>query len=582
MSERHRVHRRSGAAGFIEAAARLGALVGVVSGTVAVTTPASTGADRVRTAWALVLTRARELRISREARWVWLAVVVFVGLSVWWLTQDDRVPDWDSGLHEFFAAMVHNELASGQLTRPFTDYTTYPPFVHLVGALAVFVAGLHPMALILASNVVFVPLLAFGCYGTARIAYGPRAGVLAAVLALGSPMVVSTMHEYYLDAPQAAMVAVSVWALLASRHFERVGVAALAGALSGLALLTKETSAVFLAGVVIVAAVRAGRERRAGVLAYAVAACVVAGPWYIYHAGDLGTTFAAIGNAYEDPVRSPPQLSLASFEWYGWDLVNQQVLAPFALAFLVGIAAALRRLVHRPLSASNVEPELLGGAFISYICMTLLLHKDPRYTLPALVFVAVLATGWIATLSLPRLRVCLSATVVALAAIYFVGLSAGIGGAIRIKLPGAQQTIISPNQLTLYQTTGWVRGGPTQDGNIQALLAGLWADGIRDVRLATNGDPVDFNEYGLRVMVMAQGMTVGADRAVPPARQAYLIDTITAPGAPAPCQRLDDGSDIYAVQGRANGLNTTTMRDPADPARRYTLLCPGRPPVSAP
>ena len=570
------------AVGFTGAADRLGALVGVVSGTVASTTPVSTGAHRVRTAWALVLTRVRALRISREAGWVWLAVVAFVGMSVLWLTQDDRVPDWDSGLHELFAAMAHNELAAGQLTRPFTDYTTYPPFVHLVGALAMFVTGLHPMALILSSNVVFVPLLAFGCYGTARIAYGPRAGVLAAVLALGSPMVSSTMHEYYLDAPQAAMVAVSVWALLASRHFERVGIAVLAGVLSGLALLTKETSAVFLAGIVIVAAVRAGRERRQGVLAYALAACVVAGPWYIYHAADLGTTFAAIGNAYNDPVRSPPRLSVASFEWYGWDLVNQQVLAPFALAFVVGVAAAFRRLVRCPRSAGNVEPELLGGAFVSYICMTLLLHKDPRYTLPALVFVAVLATGWIATLSLPRLRACLSVTVVALSVIYFVGLSAGIGGAIRIELPGAQQTIISPNQLTLYQTTGWVRGGPAQDGDVQALLAGLRADGIRDVRFGTNSGSVDFNELGLRVMIMAQGMAVGADGAFPPAREASLIDTITAPGAPAPCQRLDDGSEIYAVRGRTNGLNTTTMRDPADPARRYTLLCPGRPTVRIP
>ena len=522
------------------------------------------------------------MRISREARWVWLAVVAFIGMSTWWLTQDDRVPDWDSGLHEFFAAVIHNELAAGQLTRPFTDYTTYPPLVHLVGALAVLVTGLHPMALVLASNVVFVPLLAFGCYGTARIAYGPRAGVLAAVLALGTPMVVSTMHEYFLDAPQAAMIAVSVWALLASRHFERVGIAALAGALSGLALMTKETSVVFLAGIVIVAALRAGRERRHGVLAYALAACVVAGPWYVYHASALGTTFGAIGNAYEDPARSPPQLSLASLSWYGWDLVNQQILAPFALAFLVGVAAALRRLVRRPLSASNVEPELLGGAIVSYVCMTLLLHKDPRYTLPALVFVAVLATGWIATLSRRRLRACLSAAVIAISAVYFVGISAGIGGAIRIALPGAQQSIVLANQLTLYETAGWVRGGPARDGDIQALLAGLRADGIRDVRFTTDGEPVDFNEFGLRVMIMAQGMAVGDARAYPPARQAYLIRTIAAPGAPAPCQRLDDGSEIYAVQGRADGLDTATMRDPADPARRYTLLCPGRAPVSVP
>ncbi len=67
--------------------------------------------------------------------------------------------------------------------------------MHFVGALAMFVAGLHPMAMILSSNLVFVPLLAFGCYGVGRIAYGPRAGLLAGIVAPGSPMFASMMHE---------------------------------------------------------------------------------------------------------------------------------------------------------------------------------------------------------------------------------------------------------------------------------------------------------------------------------------------------------------------------------------------------
>jgi len=145
-------------------------------------------------------------------------------MSVWWLGADDRVPDWDSGAHEYFAAVIHNELASGQLTRPFTDYNSYPPLVHLVA---------HCRSSSRPAPGDADPLLEHRLRASARvrllraarIAYGPRAGVLAAVLALGSPMIVSTMHEYYLDGPQAAMIAVSVWALLASRHFERVKIA---------------------------------------------------------------------------------------------------------------------------------------------------------------------------------------------------------------------------------------------------------------------------------------------------------------------------------------------------------------------
>ena len=184
---------------------------------------------------------AAAARVAAPRRWIprdaWLLlgfVLVFIGFTVWWLTQDDQAPEWDNGLHTLLAFGVHDQLASGNLTGWFTEFNTYPPLVHLLGALAVFVAGKSPMALIVASNLVFVPLLAFSCYGVARMAYGPRAGLLAGLFALGTPIFVSQMHDVFMiDPPEAAMVAASVWAILASRRFQRIGIAALAGAPSG-------------------------------------------------------------------------------------------------------------------------------------------------------------------------------------------------------------------------------------------------------------------------------------------------------------------------------------------------------------
>ena len=42
----------------------------------------------------------------------------------------------------------------------------------------------------IALNVVFVLLLALGCYNVGRLAFGQLAGVLAVVFALGSPLVI--------------------------------------------------------------------------------------------------------------------------------------------------------------------------------------------------------------------------------------------------------------------------------------------------------------------------------------------------------------------------------------------------------
>ena len=76
--------------------------------------------------------------------------------------------------------------------------------------------------------------------------------MLAAVFAFGAPIVVSTFHLYMLDVPQASLVAACVWLLLASRRFQRPGVAAPAGLAAAGAMLLKPTTVTFLAGPLLV------------------------------------------------------------------------------------------------------------------------------------------------------------------------------------------------------------------------------------------------------------------------------------------------------------------------------------------
>jgi 4-amino-4-deoxy-L-arabinose transferase-like glycosyltransferase len=144
-------------------------------------------------------------RISREAWLAILAMLVSFGVAVWWLSQDTRVPDWDSGLHMIDAWTVHAQWASGEWLKPFTDFNNYPPLVHIVGALGIFAGGLHTASIVLANNIVFLPLLVGGCYGVGTLAYGRRAGLLAAIFALGTPMIASEMHEFPID-PFAALL----------------------------------------------------------------------------------------------------------------------------------------------------------------------------------------------------------------------------------------------------------------------------------------------------------------------------------------------------------------------------------------
>jgi 4-amino-4-deoxy-L-arabinose transferase-like glycosyltransferase len=514
--------------------------------------------------------------VSRDAGWAAAAVLAFLGVAVWWLTQDTRVPDWDSAQHTIDSFVVHDDIVHGSWTAPFTEFNTYPPLGHLIGAFGLFVGGITTASVILALNLVFVPVLAIACYRVGRMVAGPRAGLLAVVFALGTPMIVSESHEAYLDPLQAALLALSVYAILASRRFERWKVAALAGAATGLAMLTKETTPIFLAGLLIVVLARGGWRHWRGLIAYVVVLAVVSAPWYVYHHAELNQLVIAhtsqANSAEPNPLGGtyPTLFSLKNLTWYFWDAANLQLRAALLLLFLAGALAAVLSCIRRP-SPENLYPELLGGGFAAWAGMTWLTHKDPRYSLPALVYIAVLATAWIPGLR-PRFRRWLTAGLLAAVAASFASVALGLGGdgyTLRVALPGAyDKTPLAARYVTLYSTSGWLRGPPeNDDGNIPALLSGLRHYGVKSVTFCCV-NPIDFNVIGLSVMTREAGLNNPVNPAALGPKDVFLLAHAPLPGDPPPCQRLLGGTGIYAEFGDPIGK----------PFSQYTFICPGRKP----
>ena len=532
-----------------------------------------------------VIGATRGIRVSREAGWVWLAVAINLAVCLWWLAVNNRIPIWDAGFHLTNAYVDGIALSHGHIAFVFERWTLYAPLVHLLGGMTYVLVGLHPMAMTFASDLVFVPLLAFGCYGVGSIVSGRRAGVLAGLFALGAPMFVSMSHEFMMDPPQAAMISVSVWAILASRRFARPGVSVTAGVLCGLAMLTKETSVLFLAGIVAAAFVRGGWRNWRGLILFAVSGAVIAGPWYVYQWHNLTAEYTSIGQLYVSSLQSPPRFSLGSFGWYLWDLVNQQLSLVMALAFLGGVVVAVVRCVRTRFTADSVLPELLAGAGFSYLAITYLTHKDPRYSLPGLVYMAVLGTFWLPSIRRRAWRTAALAAVMGFAAVNFVGMSTGLGGTHRlaVSLPSARNdSLIYTRQLAIYQNQGWLYGGPEQDGDVPALLKGLRAMGIN--QLSADGytaNAPDFNQTGIAPYASEDGIATFAI-ANPTNDSVFLILHAPKPGEPRPCGRLRWGAGIYAIRGPRPGFDPVTMRDPGNPRQQYQFVCPGRAPVKWP
>ncbi len=483
------------------------------------------------------------------------ATLAFLAISAWWVGVDHRLPDADSGKHLLSTFRMYDGLADGHPRTPLFLDTGYPPLVYLVGTAGVVVGGVDRVAAILAENVVFVPLLAAGCYAAGALAYSRTVGVLAALFALAVPMVMSLFHVMMLDGPMTALVAVAVALLIASRRFEDWRLALLAGLACGLGLLTKQTFVLFVAGFVLVALLRGGWRHWRGLVAFGLAAAVPALPWYLEHRSQVsatteGATAAAPPVWYGD-VLYPERWSLDNFTWYAWALVNSTLYLPLFLFALVGLAFAVRRLVGRE---RGWEPELLAGALFSYVSISFLRLDDPRYLLPWLVYVAVLAVAWIPALPRPG-RIAAVAALVAVLVLNTAVQNLGLGSEVRVAIWDREPNPIGEGELVVLSPLGYTGiGEPKEHGSeVGPLLERARADGATAVVF----DLASINSQGLHANGMAvEARGAGLDVAGYDASVRLAPDDVFlfmgAAGPERPCGEVE-GRPFFVTRGGPPG-----------------------------
>jgi 4-amino-4-deoxy-L-arabinose transferase-like glycosyltransferase len=505
------------------------------------------------------------------------ATLAFIAMTVWWTLADGRVPDYDNGRHLNFAFIYADLLSWGRVSDAINLFTNYPPLVHLVGTAEASLFGKTIDGPVIAQNVVFVPLLAVGCYGCGRIAGGPLAGALAVIFALGTPMIVSQFHVFMLDAPTAACVALAVFALLKSDLLRDTKWAAIAGAGIGLAAMAKSPGPIFIAGALLVVLLAGGWRQVRGLAALALLALLVAGPWYIVHydevkhlvvgfsrpAQEAGEGLGPSGGLAHDPLR-PPRFSSEDFGWYVWNALNIQVLLPLLLFAAVGVVVMARQLV-RARGRDVVAGALLAGGLVSYLGITYLNLHDPRYSLPAIVYLAVIGTAWIPQVRKPH-RYVLVGALALVASVNFFGVSFGIGHPVRFAfLPDAPTQALYERHATLYSPAGYVVGGPAEDDGILEMMRAAKRDGARLVEF----DPgtatiVFFNASGLEALGRVAGLhrMAAYDPSKLGPKDIFILrrEDIDDP----PCVRLKrDGSGVYMVRG-----------NPLIPFEDYKFYCP--------
>jgi hypothetical protein len=533
-------------------------------------------------------------RQRREVLLVASAAVIFLAISIWWILYDQRLPSGDIPRHLTASETFSDAFRAGDFLDPLTggDELGYPPLVRLVGAVPMLL-GLSsldwpPIAI----ELVFVPLLAFGCYGVGRLAFNPTAGVLAAVFALGTPMVMQLFRVELLDAPLAALVAVALWALLASEGFSRTRESVLAGALVGAAMLVKAPAPIFLAGAVAVALARGGWRHPRNLALAAGAMLLIAGPHYAFNLSDYASLTEQAVVASQDPFTQSfgwtfdgaRRWTIENFAWYIWTAINVQYLVPLLLFLGVGLVYALRQ-IQRPRVL-----ELVAGLAVGYLASTLLSVHDPRYTLPLVAYVSVLGTGWIA---MARQRWVTIGGTVALVLVTCVNVAAGTFGAlptVRVApIAGHEETdLIHPGAFTFIDKRGFYVGEPNHDSTLRDLLEGMEDEGIVTAEARFYEVPLmGTSAYGFGWAASQFDISVGErgpaavrhePRGGPRAAQVVIVTwwspeppLLGATGLsalPSPCTSFEDGVVPPEVELKRLNLVALRLRD-----GRYERWC---------
>jgi hypothetical protein len=515
---------------------------------------------------------AARRRLPSLALDAWLSiatVALFLGITLWWLMQDRSIPVFDAGVRLSQAIIVYEHLRSGSVGTALTTTTPYPPFSYLVGALGLWVGGLGVSPPIMAENFLFAPLLALGCYQVGRLAFGSRAGLLAVIFALGSPLLTAQFHVFMIDAPETAMVAVSVWLILASEHFSRIWVSVAAGVAVGLGMLTKEPFVLFVAGVVLVTMIRGGWRAWPGLAAFSIVVLAIALPWYVkeysqVHALAQGATNAATNATLEHGI-APPPLSLANLQWYFWNIVDFQLYAPLFAFAIVGFIWTVLGFVRRH-PVSPLAWELAIGGAVAWVGITETFVHDTRYGMPLLLYLVVFGSGWIVKLRRRMARTVATSALVLVAVVNMLGASFGIGGSWIVKLPGAKPDLLdTPGLVTIHSDNGFLVAGPHRDGDVLALMQALRRNGVRHVswiNLGPNelqpGFTSVFSDAGLTTFTLIAGLSGPSEAVASPtltSSDATLGHGPVGHGEAPPCVSLSDGSGVWVRLGDPNGRN---------------------------
>jgi hypothetical protein len=315
-------------------------------------------------------------------------------VNFFWLRTDTRPWIWDMGFHarvglDYLDFLQHP--SAEKLAFAFREGLQYPPLYHFMEGLSYMLAGRNDDAAVF-PNFLFLGLMLWAVFRIGERVADPDAGLWAAAITSLIPIIAWVSRTPLLDFSLAAMVCTAIHFQYQTENFGLRKQSVVFGVICGLGMLVKWTFLFFLIGPVIYAYFERPTWRYRvcvfNLMLSAAVAAAISAVWYQPKLTFLLFNYLP-GHSAEGAVEGDPSIfSPLSWVFYLQFLLSYQLFIPLALLLALGVFWSFRRGSRSPSLAV-----IWVWAVSSWFILSLLRNKDPRYTLPLLPAIAIIAAA---------------------------------------------------------------------------------------------------------------------------------------------------------------------------------------------
>lgn len=306
-----------------------------------------------------------------------------------WFNSGHKPLHWDSSIHLLLSVDAYETFSDNISNPSFINKMLgiswyYPPMVYFASVPFYYLFGINEITGFIEINA-FLILLLITVYLTGSKLYCKSAGIFGAFCISMYPIVIEYSRDYMLDLPLAGLVALSVFLLIKTENFTDSFYCVLTGMALGCGMLIKWTFIFFLIVPLVFFFINGikikGQKLRVILnLFLTTAACfILCLPWYIKNlimilstrSGEMGRT----------------DLTLLQSIFYYIKIIPEQVSFFIAILFITGIVLFVVR------KKITINYFLLSWFIGSYIILTLVKIKAPRFSISLLIPLTLLVSG---------------------------------------------------------------------------------------------------------------------------------------------------------------------------------------------